>query len=147
MTLKDEKSKGTLTKEKNINKEQNIITVKNYINGTWVPWIGTETVAIINPANKEIIGKCPLGTSQDIDNAVKSASEAFKTWREVPTIDRVQILFRLKGLLEKNFEDLAKMCTQENGETFVEACGDVRRGIQMIEAACGMRTLIMWKSF
>ncbi|MBI3591626.1 MAG: CoA-acylating methylmalonate-semialdehyde dehydrogenase [Candidatus Melainabacteria bacterium] len=147
MALKDEKSAGVLVKEKSINKDQSVSTVKNYINGKWVLSIGTETVDVINPANKKIIGRCPLGNSQDVDNAVKAAKEAFKTWREVPTIDRVQILFRLKSLLEKNLEDLAKLCTEENGKILIESRGDVRRGIQMIETACGMPTLIMGKSF
>ncbi len=146
MAIKDEKSAGLLIKEKSINKDQNISTVKNYINGNWVSSIGTETVDIINPATKKIIGRCPLGTLQDVDNAIKAAKEAFKIWREVPTIDRVQILFRLKTLLEKNFEDLAKICTEENGKTLVESRGDVRRGIQMVETACGMPTLLMGKS-
>src|SRR3989338_4629272 len=146
MALKDEKSPGILIKERNTDKDQNISTVKNYINGSWIPSIGTETVDIINPANKKIIGKCPLGTSQDADGGVKAAKEAFKTWREVPVIDKVQILFRLKTLLEKNFEDLSRICTQENGKILAESRGDVRRGIQMIEMACGMPTLLMGKS-
>ena len=146
MALKDEKAAGVLTKEKSINKDQNILTVKNYINGNWVPSIGTETVDIINPANKKIIGRCPLGTSKDVDCTVIAAKEAFKTWRETPVTDRVQILFRLKALLEQNLENLTKICTEENGKTLVESRGDVRRGIQMVETACGMPTLLMGKS-
>ena len=125
---------------------KNIPIVKNYINGKWVPSFGKETALVINPANRKVIAKCPLGTSQDIDNAVKAAKEAFKTWRQTPAIDRVQILFKLKTLLEENTEELAKLCTQENGKTLVESRGDVRRGIQMVETACGMPTLLMGKS-
>ena len=127
-------------------KIQEVITVKNYINGKWVNSFGKETLDVINPANKKILAKSPIGTSKDIEDAVKAAKEAFKTWREVPVIDRVQVLFKLKTLLEKNAEELAKICTQENGKILLESKGDVRRGIQMVETACGMPTLLMGKA-
>ncbi len=121
-------------------------TVKNYINGKWIASLGTDSVNVINPANKELIAKCPLGTKEDVNSAVKAAKEAYQSWRQTPVIDRVQILFKLKTLLEKHSEDLAKLCTMENGKTLIESKGDVRRGIQMIETACGMPTLLMGKS-
>ena len=120
--------------------------VKNYINGEWVDSAGRETVDVINPAYGKIIGKCPLGTASDIDKAVKAAKEAFKTWRQTPVIDRVQVLFRLKTLLEKNFDALAKLCTEENGKILIESKGDLRRAMQMVETACGMPSLLMGKS-
>lgn len=120
-----------------------ISTVQNYINGQWVPSLGQETVDIFNPANKKVLAKCPLGTAEDINRAVKAAKEAFKTWRQVPTIDRVQIMFRLKALLEKHVDELARLCTMENGKTYAESLGDVRRGIQMVETACGMPSLML----
>jgi len=122
-----------------------VIVTKNYINGKWIESSGKDTVNIINPAYDKVIAKCPLGTKKDVDDAVKAAKEAFKTWRETPVVDRVQILFKLKTLLEDNFEEIAKICTQENGKILAEARGDVRRGIQMIETACGMPTLLMGK--
>ncbi len=127
-------------------KIKNIVLVRNYINGKWIESSGTESIDVINPANKELIAKCPLGRKEDVDNAVIAAKEAYKSWRQTPVIDRVQILFRLKTLLEKHSEDLAKICTQENGKTLIESRGDVRRGIQMVETACGMPTLLMGKS-
>ena len=127
-------------------KIKNILPVKNYINGKWIESSGTEFVDVINPATKELIAKCPLGNKKDVDNAVIAGKEAYKSWRQIPVIDRVQILFKLKTLLEKHSEDLARLCTQENGKTLIESRGDVRRGIQMIETACGMPTLLMGKS-
>ena len=127
-------------------KIKNIVLVKNYINGKWVESLGTQSVDVINPATKELIIKCPLGTKKDVDNAVIAGKEAYKSWRQTPVIDRVQILFRLKTLLEKHSEDLARLCTIENGKTLIESRGDVRRGIQMVETACGMPTLLMGKS-
>jgi len=121
--------------------------IKNYINGEWVNSTGTETVEVINPANEEVLALSPLGTSKDVEKAVMAAKEAFKTWRKTPAIDRTQYLFRLKTLLEENFETLVKLCTQEHGKTLIESRGDVRRGIQMVETACGIPTLMMGQSF
>jgi malonate-semialdehyde dehydrogenase (acetylating)/methylmalonate-semialdehyde dehydrogenase len=116
--------------------------VKNYIGGDWVESLGQETVDIFNPANGRLLGRTPLGTDEDVDRAVQAAKTAFKTWRETPVIDRVQVLFRLKTLLEEHAEELSQLITLENGKTIGEARGDVRRGIQMVETACGMPLML-----
>ena len=121
--------------------------LKNYINGEWMASTGTETVEVINPATEDILALSPLGTTQDVNKAVAVAKEAFKTWRKTPAIDRTQYLFRLKTLLEENFESLVKLCTEEHGKTLIESRGDVRRGIQMVETACGIPNLMMGQSF
>lgn len=121
--------------------------VKNHINGEWVPSTGSEFVDIVNPATEETLGQCPLGTVQDVDRAVRAAREAFPAWRRTPAIDRVQPLFRLKQLLETHLDELITLCTKEHGKTLVESRGDVRRGIQMVETACGIPSLMMGQSF
>lgn len=121
--------------------------MKNYILGHWVDSLGKETVDVINPANEAVIAQCPLGTAEDVNRAVQAAAETFKTWRKVPAIDRVQHLFKLKTLLEEHFDELVQLCTQEHGKTIAESRGDVRRGIQMVETACGIPTLMMGQSF
>jgi len=121
--------------------------VRNYINGEWVASLGTDSVEVINPATEEILDRCPLGNTEDVNRAVTAATEAFKPWRKTPAIDRVQHLFRLKVLLEQHFEELAQLCTREHGKTLVESRGDVRRGIQMVETACGIPSLMMGQSF
>ncbi|NBX83786.1 CoA-acylating methylmalonate-semialdehyde dehydrogenase [bacterium] len=121
--------------------------MKNYILGHWVDSLGKETVDVINPATEAVIAKCPLGTEEDVNRAVQAAAETFKTWRKVPAIDRVQHLFKLKTLLEEHFDELVQLCTQEHGKTIAESKGDVRRGIQMVETACGIPTLMMGQSF
>jgi len=121
--------------------------MKNYILGQWIDSLGKETVDVINPATEAVIAKCPLGTEEDVNRAVQAAAETFKTWRKVPAIDRVQHLFKLKTLLEEHFDELVQLCTQEHGKTIAESKGDVRRGIQMVETACGIPTLMMGQSF
>lgn len=117
--------------------------IKNYINGQWVESWGRESVEVLNPANGELLDRCPLGTKQDVEETVRAAQAAFRQWRQVPTIDRVQPLFKLKALMEEAAEELACLVTTENGKILIEARGSVRRAIQMVETACGMPTLMM----
>jgi malonate-semialdehyde dehydrogenase (acetylating)/methylmalonate-semialdehyde dehydrogenase len=121
--------------------------IKHYINGKWLESQSKETVVVENPATGELLGKCPLGTAGELDQAVQAAKEAFKTWRSVPAADRTQYFFKLKSLLEENFEEISKLITMEHGKTLVESRGDIRRGIQMVETACGMPTLMMGEHF
>jgi len=117
--------------------------VRNYINGEWVASSGNDSVDVINPATTEIIARCPLGTSADVEQAVAAAVAAYPAWRQTPVIDRVQPLFKLKTLLEAEKDNIARQLTLENGKTLVEALGSVRRGIQMVETACGMPSMMM----
>ena len=103
-------------------------------------------VNVVNPATGEVLEKCPLSPAQDVATAVQCAKEAFVKWRQVPPLERSQYFFRLKALLEEHVEELARLVTQENGKTLVEALGSVRRGIQMVETACGIPTLMMGKA-
>jgi len=121
--------------------------IKHFINGKWIASESKESVEIPNPATGSVIDRCPLGTESELGLAVAAAKEAFKTWRQVPTVDRVQYLFKLKTLMEESFDELAKLVTTEHGKTLVEARGSVRRGIQMVETACGMPTLLMGEHF
>ncbi len=121
--------------------------IKNHINGKWIASEAKESLEIHNPATGEVLERCPLGTASELDQAVQAAKEAFKTWRSTPAVDRVQYLFKLKVLLEEHFEELSRLVTTEHGKTLVEARGSVRRGIQMVETACGMPTLMMGEHF
>ena len=111
--------------------------IRDYIDGKWVASSAKASVPIVNPATGQELESCPLGTAADADRAVKAAQAAFAAWKNVPVIDRVQYLFKLKPLMEANVEELARLVTQEHGKTLVEARGRRRRGIQMVETACG----------
>lgn len=117
--------------------------IKNYINGEWCASRGKDSVEILNPATGKALDHCPLGTAEDVDLAVRAAKAAYDGWRRTPAIERVQPLFRLKTLLEENLEDLARSVTLENGKTFNEAKASVKRGIQMVDTACGIPSLMM----
>jgi len=116
--------------------------VKNYINGEWVESEG-EIRDIVNPATCQTIAKAPISTKDEIDAAVEAAQEAFPDWRRTPPVTRARYLFRLKELLENNFEELSRIQTQEHGKTIDESRGETRRGIENVEVACGIPTLMM----
>ena len=118
-------------------------TVSNYVAGKWTASRGTETLPVTNPASGEVIGHTPLSTREDIDAAVQAARAAFPGWRATPAVDRARVLFRLKALLDEHKEDLARSLTREHGKILAETRGEVQRGIENVEHACGIPTLMM----
>lgn len=116
----------------------------NYINNNWTKSKETNTADIINPATQEVLGKVPFGknTNKDVAQAVEAASEAFKSWCQVPAMKRVQPLYKLKQLLEENAEDIARTITIECGKTLVESRGELQRAIENVEVACSAPLLL-----
>lgn len=118
-------------------------TLQNYIGGQWVESTGNQVEEVPNPATGELIARVPLSTREDLDRAVETAKEAFKTWRKVAVPRRARILFRYQQLLVENWEGLAQLITLENGKSYKEAYGEVQRGIECVEFAAGIPTLMM----
>jgi malonate-semialdehyde dehydrogenase (acetylating)/methylmalonate-semialdehyde dehydrogenase len=117
----------------------------NYINGEWVESKG-EYIDVVNPATMEKIGSVGISTKEEIDEAVQAAKEAFYDWRRTPAVTRCRYLFRLLNLLEENFEEVSRVQTQEHGKCIDESRGETRRGIENVEVACGIPTLMMGDS-
>lgn len=113
-----------------------------FIGGEWLQPNHAAT-PVFNPSIGEIIAECPAGTATDVNAAVEAAQAAFPAWMETPAVERARILFKFKVLLEENFEDLVRSNTREHGKTLVESRGDVKRGIEMVEFACGVPSLLM----
>jgi malonate-semialdehyde dehydrogenase (acetylating) / methylmalonate-semialdehyde dehydrogenase len=120
-------------------------TLQFYVNGKWEDAKG-ECHPVTNPAIGQVIAQVPYATADEVDRVAKLAHAAFLKWREVPVVDRVQVLYRYKALLDKNVDDVARILSTENGKTFDDARASVRRAIQMVEVACGMPTLMMGDS-
>ena len=97
---------------------------------------------VINPATGEKLARVPLGGKKDVDLAVQAASSAFAEWRRTPPEERIQYLFKLKQILESRLEELAEICTKENGKTLAESRAELRRAIENVEVACGAPTLM-----
>ena len=121
------------------------LEIKNYIDGEWVKSKG-EVKDVVNPATGKIIARVPISTKDEIDEAVEAAKEAFPYWRRTPPLARVRCLFRLKELLEENFEELSRIQTMEHGKTIDESRGETRRGIENVEVATGIPSLMMGQS-
>src|SRR4051794_37216138 len=112
--------------------------IKNYVGGSWTAPSSRDELPVTNPATTEVIAKVPLSSKSDIDRAAAAAAEALPGWRRTPPGDRIQPLFKLKQLLEENIEELGKTITDECGKTREEAIGELRRGIENVEVACGI---------
>jgi malonate-semialdehyde dehydrogenase (acetylating) / methylmalonate-semialdehyde dehydrogenase len=120
--------------------------IPNYIGGAWVPARAADSLPLTNPATGEPLGRVPLSGPADVDAAVQAALAAFPRWRATPPVVRARCLFALKQLLEIHFDELAAIVTRENGKTLDESRGSVRRGIENVEHACGIPTLMMGAS-
>jgi malonate-semialdehyde dehydrogenase (acetylating)/methylmalonate-semialdehyde dehydrogenase len=116
--------------------------MQNYIKGEWRESAATEHLAVLNPATGEELGRTPLSPASEVDEAARSAAAAFPAWRRIPVTERVQYLFKLKALLEENFEDVSRTITMECGKTLGESRGEMRRAIENVEVACGTPILI-----
>lgn len=119
------------------------MVLQNYINGQWVTSKSNEILDVHNPATQEVIAKVPFGegTALDMNEAIELAHQAYLEWKDVPTMRRVQPLFKLKTLLESNKEEIAQRITNECGKTYNESLGELQRAIENVEVACGTYVL------
>lgn len=116
--------------------------VLNYIEGAWRASAATETLAVLNPATAELLGRVPLSPAAEVALAAEAAARALPGWRRTPAVARVQHLFRLKHLLEQALDDLARTITLECGKTLEESRAELRRAIENVESACGIPQLM-----
>jgi malonate-semialdehyde dehydrogenase (acetylating)/methylmalonate-semialdehyde dehydrogenase len=118
------------------------IRLTNYYDGKWHDSGAADRCQVVNPATAETLADVPLTPSEEVDRVAQSAARAFPEWRRVPSPDRIQYLFKMKDLLEEHFEELSQLITKENGKTFKEAQGELRRAIENVEVACGIPVLM-----
>ena len=117
--------------------------LRDLVGGTWVDSRATSTMDVYNPATGAVIARTPLGTRADVDAAVAAAKAAFPAWRATPVVERARGMFAFKNRLEEHFDELARIVTTEHGKTLDESRGSVRRGIEAVEVACGMPSMMM----
>jgi malonate-semialdehyde dehydrogenase (acetylating) / methylmalonate-semialdehyde dehydrogenase len=117
-------------------------TMKNYVGGAWTDAGVTERLPVINPATGETLADAPLSGAPDVDRAVRAAREAFPGWRATPPLERARACFEFKYLLEERKDDLARVVTQDNGKAAKDAAGEIRRGIECVEVATGIPSLM-----
>jgi malonate-semialdehyde dehydrogenase (acetylating)/methylmalonate-semialdehyde dehydrogenase len=117
--------------------------LRNYIGGHWINVETQDLLDVRNPATDETLALVPLSGATEVEAAVEQAQAAFPAWRATPPQERVRPFFKLRQLLEEHSEELARTITAEMGKTLADARGEVQRGIENIETACGIPSLMM----
>ena len=120
-----------------------MVKVPLYIKGEMKESLSSEWLDVVNPANQEVLAKVPCATDTEIDDAIASAKETFKTWKDVPVTERARIMMRYAALLKEHHDELATIICHELGKTFEDAKGDVWRGIEVVEQAANAPALMM----
>ncbi|TRX57851.1 CoA-acylating methylmalonate-semialdehyde dehydrogenase [Thalassomonas sp. M1454] len=116
-------------------------TIGHLINGEMVT-DGDRTQDVFNPATGEAEKKVLLASKQTVEQAIASAEAAFPEWRNTPAIKRARVMFRFKELLEENADHICKLIGQEHGKISHDAAGELQRGIENVEFACGAPQLL-----
>ncbi|KAJ7968330.1 Methylmalonate-semialdehyde dehydrogenase [Quillaja saponaria] len=119
------------------------LTVPNLIGGSFVNSKSSAFIDVINPATQEVVSQVPLTTNEEFKDAVAAAKKAFPLWRNTPITSRQRIMLKLQELIRRDMDKLALNITTEQGKTLKDAQGDVFRGLEVVEHACGMATIQM----
>ena len=114
-----------------------------FIGGQFVDSESNEILPVTDPASQKVLSYLPFATRQEIDRAVASARDTFAVWRETPTPERARLMLRYQHLLKKHQDDIARILSRETGKTFADAQGDVWRGIEVVEHAGNIASLMM----
>jgi malonate-semialdehyde dehydrogenase (acetylating)/methylmalonate-semialdehyde dehydrogenase len=121
--------------------------IPNLIGSEWrMPSNGAASLPVYNPATGQVIEQVPMSGSREVDAAVQAALEAYPAWSRTALMERVRLMFRYKALLEDHFEELAAIITRHHGKTLDESRGEVRRGIEVVDFACGAPTLLQGRT-
>ena len=117
-------------------------TIAHYVNGHVVAGGSARQQAVFNPATGVATGQVALANAADVDSAVAAAKAAFPAWADTPPIRRARVMFKFLELLNLHKDQLAHLITAEHGKVFTDAQGEVSRGIDIVEFACGIPQLL-----
>jgi malonate-semialdehyde dehydrogenase (acetylating)/methylmalonate-semialdehyde dehydrogenase len=117
--------------------------VRMLINGSFVESDSSHFEDVVNPATQEVLARVPFSTQAEIGEAISAAQKAFTTWKNTPIPARARIFFKLQELIRNNLDRLASSITAELGKIASDARGDVFRGLEVVEHACGIASLQM----
>lgn len=116
---------------------------KNFINGQFLKSATSKYIDVPDPATNKIVTRVPETTPDELKAAVEAAKKAFPKWRNTTILHRQQVMFKLVALIRRDWDRLAASITLEQGKTLADARGDVLRGLQVVEAACGISQMQM----
>jgi malonate-semialdehyde dehydrogenase (acetylating)/methylmalonate-semialdehyde dehydrogenase len=119
-----------------------MLTIENAINGRRATVNGSRSTPVFNPATGEEIARLPLSGPEEIDAAVAAAKAAAMSWGTTPPAKRVRPIFKFKELLERNADEIARTISREHGKTHADALGELQRGIDVVDFACGIPHLL-----
>jgi len=119
--------------------------LRNLVGKDWVE-VTAETLPVYNPARGEVIEEVPLSGAAEVEKAVGVAAAAYEKWSQTPVLERSRLMFAYKAQLEAHVEELAAIVTRHHGKTLDEARGEVRRGIDVVDFACGAPTLLQGRT-
>ncbi|MEN1679601.1 MAG: CoA-acylating methylmalonate-semialdehyde dehydrogenase [Planctomycetota bacterium] len=114
--------------------------------GKWIEPGADAYEEVYNPSTGRVIARTPLVGADDVNEVVLAAKQALPEWAATPVVERARVMFRFRALLEANFEELATLVTREHGKTLAEARAELNRGVEMVEFACGIPSLMMGDS-
>ena len=117
-------------------------SIQNFINGQFIEPTNTNTIDVVSPVDGKLLSKVPLSSIADLNTAVAAAKKAFPAWSKTPIKERVQVFFKYKTLLEKNLQELAALCSEENGKTFGESVAEIEKCIELTEFATSLPQLV-----
>ncbi|MCB9567253.1 MAG: CoA-acylating methylmalonate-semialdehyde dehydrogenase [Myxococcales bacterium] len=109
------------------------VAARNWIAGGWREAATDHHDVVTNPRHGQVIGTVPMSGEVDVDAAVSAAAAAFPAWRDTPMKERVQVLYRVKALIERDLEELSWLVSHENGKTYEEGKASVLKGIECLE--------------
>lgn len=116
--------------------------LQNFIDGRFTSSGSSKKLDVISPVDGNLLTKVTLSESSDLDLAVAAAKKAFPVWSKTPIKERVQVFFKYKYLLEKHLEELAKLCSEENGKTYGESVAEIEKCIELTEFATSLPQLV-----
>lgn len=122
--------------------EKSLRTIDHWINGALVPSTSGRTSPVYNPATGEVQAEVGLASIAEVDQAVANAKEAFATWRLTSLSKRAEIMFKFRQLVDDNRAKIAELVSIEHGKVPSDAAGELARGIENIEFACGIPSLL-----
>ena len=117
-------------------------TISHWINGTSTPGTSGRSAKVYNPATGQVQAMVDLASVEEIGAAVEQATAAAKKWRLVPLSRRAEIMFRFRALIDGQRDDLARILTREHGKVHGDALGEIARGIENVDFACGIPSLL-----
>jgi malonate-semialdehyde dehydrogenase (acetylating)/methylmalonate-semialdehyde dehydrogenase len=121
---------------------EGVARISHWIGGRLVPGTSGRSGPVYNPATGEQTGEVDFATVEEVDAAVTSAREAFESWRKVSLAKRAELMFNIRELVHERREEAARILTSEHGKVLSDALGEVTRGLEVIEYACGIPTLL-----